>query len=45
MLLAASAIRDDSLQPSTIIGANLDLEPPGMIPSPLFQRDSYDCRL
>ena len=46
MLLSAVAIRHDRLEPSTIIGANLDLDPlahAAIVPRPLASQDSFDC--
>jgi hypothetical protein len=46
MLLAAVAIRYDRLEPSTIVGGNLDLDPvahPGTLSYLRSKWDSYDC--
>ena len=46
MLSAAVPIRHDRLEPSTIVGGNLELDPcahAGIVAEPDVQRDSYDC--
>ena len=46
MLLAAVAVRHDRLEPSTISGGNLDLDPrahAAMVPHPPCRWDSYVC--
>jgi hypothetical protein len=45
MFPAVVAIRHDRLEPSTIIGANIDLDPlthPDMVACPYTRWDSYD---